>query len=93
MFDPFQQAKIQRSYSKLRDTVPEKDMSLDDLKRLSGADKITGESTPIDHELNAKKHSISVKIISSQVIKLGSKLCLQNHILQAKILFPNSSRY
>jgi hypothetical protein len=56
MFDPFQQAKLQGAYSKLKDTkIPEKDMSLDDLKRLSGAGKITGESTPIDHELNAKK--------------------------------------
>jgi len=55
MFDPFQQAKIQRSYSKLRDTVTEKDMSLDDLKRLSGVGKITGESATVDHELNAKK--------------------------------------
>jgi hypothetical protein len=56
MFDPFQQAKLQQSYSKLRDTkLPEKDMSLDDLKRLSGAGKITGESATVDHELNAKK--------------------------------------
>jgi hypothetical protein len=57
MFDPFQQAKLQTSYSKLKDvTVPEKDMSLDELKRLSGSGKITGESrfTP-NHELAAKK--------------------------------------
>jgi len=46
MFDPFQQAKLQNSYSKLRDVkVPEKDMSLDELKRLSGNGKITGETT------------------------------------------------
>ena len=56
MFDPFQQAKLQQSYSKLRDTkLSEKDMSLDDLKRLSGAGKITGEAAQVDHELNAKK--------------------------------------
>lgn len=69
MFDPFQQAKIQRSYSKLRDTVPEKDMSLDDLKRLSGAGKITGESTTVDHELNAKK----AQYIRENNIKPGDK--------------------
>jgi len=57
MFDPFQQAKLQSAYSKLKDVaVPEKDMSLDELKRLSGSGKITGEinSTP-NHELAAKK--------------------------------------
>ena len=39
MFDAFKQAKLQNAYSKLKDvTLPEKDMSLDDLKRLSGTD-------------------------------------------------------
>ena len=57
MFDPFKQAKLQNSYSKLRDTViPEKDMTLDDLKRLSGAGKVTGETTfTPDHQLSSKK--------------------------------------
>jgi hypothetical protein len=57
MFDPFKQAKLQGAYSKLKDTkLPEKDMTLDELKRLSGAGKITGETTqPIDTELNARK--------------------------------------
>ena len=57
MFDPFKQAKIQNGYAKLRDTtIPEKDMTLDELKRLSGNGKITGEtSQPINIELNAKK--------------------------------------
>jgi hypothetical protein len=58
MFDPFQQAKLQNSYSKLKEykPTPEKDMSLDELKRLSGSGKITGESTaPIDTQLQAKK--------------------------------------
>ena len=57
MFDPFKQAKIQNGYAKLRDTtIPEKDMTLDELKRLSGNGKITGEtSQPINTELNAKK--------------------------------------
>ncbi len=40
MFDPFQQSKLQSAYSRLKDyKVPERDMSLDDLKRLSGVDK------------------------------------------------------
>ena len=39
-FDPFQHAKLQQAYTRLKDyKVPEKDMSLDDLKRLSGVDK------------------------------------------------------
>lgn len=46
MFDPFKQAKLQSAYSNIKNaTVPEKDMSLDDLKRLSGNGKITGETT------------------------------------------------
>ena len=46
MFDPFKQAKLQNSYSKLKDTkLPERDMSLEDLKRLSGSGKITGETS------------------------------------------------
>jgi hypothetical protein len=57
MFDPFNQAKLQSSYSKLKDVkLSEKDMSLDDLKRLSGSGKVTGEHsyTPL-HELSQKK--------------------------------------
>ena len=57
MFDPFKQAKIQNGYAKLKDTtIPEKDMTLDELKRLSGSGKITGEYsyTPL-HELAQKK--------------------------------------
>jgi hypothetical protein len=57
MFDPFKQAKLQGAYSKLKDTkLPEKDMTLDELKRLSGSGQVTGETTqPIDTELNARK--------------------------------------
>jgi hypothetical protein len=57
MFDPFKQAKIQNGYSKLKDTkLPERDMTLDELKRLSGSGKITGElAQPIDTQLQAKK--------------------------------------
>jgi hypothetical protein len=57
MFDPFKQAKLQSSYSKLKDIkVPERDMSLDELKSLSGSGKVTGEYsyTPL-HELAQKK--------------------------------------
>jgi hypothetical protein len=71
MFDPFQQAKLQNSYSKLKDvTVPEKDMSLDELKRLSGSGKVTGESTfTPNHELASKK----AKFISDNNIKPGDR--------------------
>ena len=71
MFDPFKQAKLQSAYFNLKNVkVPEKDMSLDDLKRLSGAGKITGEivTTP-DHELAAKK----AQYILEHNIKPGDK--------------------
>ena len=57
MFDPFKQAKLQNSYSNLKNVkVPEKDMTLDELKRLSGAGKITGETTVTPNsELATKK--------------------------------------
>ena len=57
MFDPFKQAKIQNGYSKLKDTkLPERDMTLDELKKLSGSGQVTGEYsyTPL-HELAQKK--------------------------------------
>ena len=57
MFDPFKQAKLQSSYSKLKDTkLPERDISLDELKKLSGSGQVTGEYsyTPL-HELAQKK--------------------------------------
>ena len=45
MFDPFKQAKLQNGYSKLKNTtLPEKDISLDDLKRLSGSGQVTGDN-------------------------------------------------
>ena len=59
MFDPFKQAKIQNSYSKLKDVkLPEKDMTLDELKRLSVSGQVTGEYsyTPL-HELAQKKQA------------------------------------
>ena len=58
MFDPFKQAKLQNSYQSMKEykPTPEKDMSLDELKRLSGSGKITGESTfTPNHELASKK--------------------------------------
>lgn len=46
MFDPFKQAKLQNTYANLKDVkVPERDTTLDELKRLSGNGKITGETT------------------------------------------------
>jgi hypothetical protein len=58
MFDPFKQAKLQNSYQSMKEykPAPEKGMTLDELKRLSGSGKITGESTfTPNHELAAKK--------------------------------------
>ena len=58
MFDPFKQAKLQTAYQSMREykPAPEKDMTLDELKRLSGSGKITGELTQsIDTQLQAKK--------------------------------------
>jgi hypothetical protein len=58
MFDAFKQAKLQNAYRSMKEyqPAPEKDMSLEELKRLSGNGKITGESaTPIDTQLQAKK--------------------------------------
>ncbi len=46
MFDAFKQAKLQNGYAKLKNAkIPDKDMSLDELKRLSGGGKITGDNT------------------------------------------------
>ena len=47
MFDAFKQARLQNAYQSMKEykPAPEKDMTLDELKRLSGGDKITGEST------------------------------------------------
>ena len=47
MFDPFKQAKLQNAYKSMKEykPAPEKDMTLEELKRLSGNGKITGEVT------------------------------------------------
>jgi hypothetical protein len=58
MFDPFKQSKLQNAYQSMKEYKPalEKDMTLDELKRLSGNGKITGETrkTP-DSALATKK--------------------------------------
>jgi hypothetical protein len=55
IFDPFNQAKLQNGLSKVRNaTLSEKDMSLDDLKRLSGVDKVQSEAT--NQITNEQKH-------------------------------------
>lgn len=71
MFDPFQQAKLQSAYSNLRNVkIPEKDMSLDDLKRLSGSGKITGENVVgVDYASGAKR----AQYIRDNNIKPGTK--------------------
>lgn len=47
MFDPFKQAKLQNAYQSMKEykPSPEKDMSLDDLKRLSGVNNIQQTAT------------------------------------------------
>jgi len=47
MFDAFKQAKLQNAYQSMKEykPAPEKDMPLDDLKRLSGVSNIKSEST------------------------------------------------
>ena len=45
MFDPFVQSQLQAAYSKLKDVkFPENEMSLDELKRLSGVDKASKDA-------------------------------------------------
>lgn len=58
MFDPFKQAKLQNAYKSIKEynPAPEKDMSLEELKRLSGNGRITGEITDApDYSLSTKK--------------------------------------
>jgi len=58
MFDPFKQAKLQNSYSTLRDTkIPVRDMSLDDLKKLSGVNHTPQQSTG-NQLTNSQKHQL-----------------------------------
>lgn len=47
MFDAFKQAKLQNAYQSLKEykSSPEKDMTLDDLKRLSGVNNIKQDPT------------------------------------------------
>jgi hypothetical protein len=72
MFDPFKQAKLQNAYQKLKEykPAPEKDMTLDELKRLSGNGKITGETNiTSNHELANKK----AQYMRENNIKPGTK--------------------
>ena len=57
MFDPFKQSKLQNAYQSMKGhtPIPEKDMTLDELKRLSGNGKITGESTVTPNSALATK--------------------------------------
>ena len=74
--------------------APEKDMSLEELKRLSGNGKITGETnvTP-NSALATKKQNTCVKTIFVRVTKSGSNCGSHSPILQVKTLFQNSSSF
>ena len=55
MFDPFKQSKLQSAYSRLKDVrIPERDMSLDDLKRLSGVDKASKDAAAATQQNKAQ---------------------------------------
>lgn len=62
MFDPFKQSKLQNAYSTLKDVkIPEKDMSLDELKRLSGVDEATKKAAIVTQSNKAeymREHNI-----------------------------------
>ena len=49
MFDPFKQAKLQNGYQSMKQyqPAPEKDMSLDELKRLSGVDEASKKAAVV----------------------------------------------
>lgn len=58
MFDPFKQSKLQNAYQSMKEykPAPEKDMTVEELKRLSGSGKITGEcNTAPNTQLASKK--------------------------------------
>ena len=57
MFDPFQQSKLQNAYKSMKEykPAPEKEMTLDELKRLSGNGKITGETTVVPNSALATR--------------------------------------
>ena len=57
MFDAFKQAKLQNAYKSMKEykPAPEKEMTLDELKRLSGNGKITGETTVVPNSALATR--------------------------------------
>ena len=58
MFDAFKQAKLQNAYQTMRNyqLPPEKETTIEELKRLSGNGRGNGEVEPVDPALNTKKH-------------------------------------
>ena len=56
MFDAFKQAKLQNAYSKLKEVtiLPEKDMTLDELKRLSGIDEASKNAAVVTQQNKAR---------------------------------------
>jgi hypothetical protein len=72
MFDAFKQAKLQNAYQRMKgfNPPPEKDMTLDELKRLSGNGKITGETTVTP---NSELASRKAQYMRENNIKPGDK--------------------
>lgn len=62
MFDAFNQARLQNAYGKLSTvTLPEKDLSLDELKKLSGSGKITGENNVTPNYADVSKRAQHIR--------------------------------
>ena len=72
MFDAFKQAKLQNAYQAMKEykPAPEKDMTLDELKRLSGNGKITGES---NNKPNTQLASQKAQYMRENNIRPGDK--------------------
>lgn len=72
MFDPFKQAKLQNAYHKLRDVkIPEKNVSLDDLKKLSGIDEASKKAAIITQANKAQyMHEHNIKPGTKEWFKL-----------------------
>ena len=72
MFDAFKQAKLQNAYSNLKNVkIPEKDMSLDDLKRLSGVDEASKKAAVVMQQNKAQfMHENNIKPGTKEWFKL-----------------------
>jgi hypothetical protein len=72
MFDPFKQSKLQNAYSKLSDVkIPEKNVSLDDLKKLSGIDEASKQAAIVTQATKAQyMHEHNIKPGTKEWFKL-----------------------